>query len=114
MVYPGFSSISGIGSIYQQNNLCFLCYVGDIQVYIGIMPNEICVDALTKLDACLADIGAWISTNLLLLSYKKTELVVFRVSDKIQLHAGWKISNSTFHKELWCVFSFIHAHGRDR
>ena len=60
------------------------------------MSKETWMDASTKLEACMAYIGAWMSANILILNQGKMELIVFElrqwlnVSDKIQLEVKGK------------------------
>ena len=70
------------------------------------MSKETQVDASTKPEAWLTDIGAWISASMLMLNQEKTELSIFKpehhfnVNNKIQLQVAQKCSRSMFQETL--------------
>ena len=62
----------------QRNTLHYHCYVDDSQVHVDIMLNETWVDALSKLETYLANIGTWMSANMLMLDQEKPELIIIK------------------------------------
>ena len=51
-------------------------YADDTQLYLTFDPED-CDVALKKMEACIADIRSWCSSNKLVLNDKKTELLHF-------------------------------------
>jgi len=66
-----------IGEICRRHNLLYHCYADDTQVYMVIRPSDSWDNLATKMEACLADISLWMSSNMLKLNQDKTELIVF-------------------------------------
>ena len=83
-----------IGEICRRHNLLYHCYPDDPQVYIVIRPSDSWDNLATKMEACLADISLWMSSNMLKLNQDKTELIVF--SSKHQAK-----KNSVFPSNSW-------------
>ena len=75
-------------TICQRHQLHYHYYAGDTQVYVGVTPNETCVDASSKLEACSVDISAWVSGIIFMLNQQKTELII--VKPKRQLKVSYK------------------------
>ena len=88
MLYPGTKKcltfwileVSGLGPrkycVYskpistkcQRHKLRYHCYADDTEIDVAITPNETWVDTSSKLETCLADIGAWMSGNIFMLN----------------------------------------------
>ena len=66
-----------IGEICRRHNMSYHCYADDTQVYIVIKPVDNWDNFSSRLEACLADISGWMSSNMLKLNHDKTELIVF-------------------------------------
>lgn len=63
-----------------------------IQCGISAPEGKFVMRMISKLEAYLEDIDAWIGANMLAPNQEKTKLIIFKlkVSDKIQLQAGIK------------------------
>jgi len=66
-----------IGNICRRHGFKFHCYADDTQVYMIIKPLDDWNNYFERLEACLDEIGTWMSNNLLKLNQDKTELIVF-------------------------------------
>ena len=85
-----------------QGSSDYLCYADDTQVYRGVMPKEMSVDALTKPELYLAHIAAWISANMFMLNKENILIPKYqlKVQDQIQLQDVEIRPCSTFHQQL--------------
>ncbi len=78
-----------LGSIFNKHNMSFHCYADDTQISVPFKQND--NPNLSALSACLSDIKAWMSLNVLNLNESKTEAIVFgslAVSGNIQQVMG--------------------------
>jgi hypothetical protein len=66
-----------VGEICKRHNLLYHCYADDTHSYQVIKPEGDWDYLFEPLKACLSDISAWVSSNLLKLNQDKTELIVF-------------------------------------
>ena len=66
-----------LSAILMYHNIGYHVYVDDIQLYISFKCKQP-LEAISKLNSCLADIRRWMITNKLNINYLKSELVVFR------------------------------------
>jgi hypothetical protein len=64
--------------------MLYHCYADDTQAYQVIKPEGDCDDISEHLKACLSDISAWMSSNLLKLNQDKTELIVFAPKNRVK------------------------------
>ena len=66
-----------VGEICRRHNMLYHCYADDRHAYQVIKPEGDWDDLSERLEVCLSDISAWMSSNLLKLNQDKTELIVF-------------------------------------
>uniref|UniRef100_A0A3Q3MS83 Reverse transcriptase domain-containing protein n=1 Tax=Mastacembelus armatus TaxID=205130 RepID=A0A3Q3MS83_9TELE len=59
-----------LGYIIRKHSINYHCYADDTQLYLSIKPVN--TNQLTRLQACLTDIKAWMTSNFLLLNSEKT------------------------------------------
>uniref|UniRef100_A0AAQ6IEF8 Reverse transcriptase domain-containing protein n=1 Tax=Anabas testudineus TaxID=64144 RepID=A0AAQ6IEF8_ANATE len=67
--------MSPLGNIIRKHSINFHCYADDSQLYLSMKPGE--TNQLVKLQECLKDIKAWMTSNFLLLNPDKTEVILF-------------------------------------
>ena len=73
-----------LGAICRRHGMQFHCYADDTQVYLIIKPLDSWDDYFSRLEACIADIGQWMTSNLLKLNQDKTELIIFSSKQNLQ------------------------------
>ena len=66
-----------IGIICHRHGMIYHCYADDTQIYMIIRPLENWNNYFSRLEACLSEIGSWMTSNLLKLNQEKTELIIF-------------------------------------
>ena len=62
-----------------------------------MMPNEISVDTSSKTEACLIDMGAWMSENMHMLNQEKTELIIFKPKHHLRVTDGFQVREKAVH-----------------
>ena len=62
-----------VGEICKRHNMLYHCYADDTKAYQVIKLEGDRDDLSERLEACLSDITAWMSSNLLKLNQDKTE-----------------------------------------
>ena len=65
---------SPLGDIIRRHNMNFHFYADDCQIYFSL--DSVSSVTTTRIEACLQDIGTWMSLNKLKLNDDKTELLV--------------------------------------
>ena len=73
-----------LGDIIRSHGLSFHLYADDTQLYIAFKPGASMSreTAISRIEACIKDIRAWMTNNLLKLNDDKTELIVITTSTK--------------------------------
>ena len=66
-----------LSSILRYNNIRYHVYADDNQSYVSLKCKQ-SLEAISKLNSCLADIRRWMITNKLKINDSKTEFIVFR------------------------------------
>ena len=74
-----------LGDICRKHKLTFHLYADDTQLYIAFKPSESLSkeEAKTRIEACVADIRAWMAINMLKLNDDKTELLVITSQEHV-------------------------------
>jgi hypothetical protein len=80
-----------IRELCKRHNMLYHCYADDTQAYQVIKPEGDCDDLSERLKACLSDISAWMSSNLLKLNQEKTELIVFAPKNRVKQMSDFKL-----------------------
>ena len=84
---------TSLGKLLREHNVSFHLYADDAQVYISTTTEEF-EDAVTRLEACIADVQRWMSRRQLKMNDSKTEFIVLAsktLSQRIptrSLHVG--------------------------
>ena len=71
--FPSYSS--PIGVICRKHSVAYHLYADDTQLYIAFSPDDQ-PGATQRLEACIAEIRQWMSTNFLKLNESKTEFLI--------------------------------------
>ena len=66
-----------LSAILMYHNIGYHVYAGDTQLYIWLKCNQP-LEAISKLNSCLADIRRWMITKKLKINDSETEFIVFR------------------------------------
>ena len=66
-----------LSAILRYHNIGYHVYADDTQLYVSFKCKDP-LDAISKLNSCLADIRRWMITNKLKIYDSKTEFIVFR------------------------------------
>ena len=66
---------SPIGDIFRKHGIDFHLYADDTQVYVSF-PADDEAQALSKLEACIAEVRLWMAKNYLKLNDEKTDFVI--------------------------------------
>ena len=90
-----------IGDIVKRHRFNYHCYADDTYMYFSIKPGENWGDVSVAIGAFVADVGAWMTRNMLQHNRKKSELIVFSSkhqlpsrseADKLTRYHSWEIS----------------------
>lgn len=93
-----------VGEICRRHNMSHHCYADDTQVYLVIKPLGDWSELSTRLERCLSDISAWMSSNLLKLNQDKTELIVFAPKHRLSRLADFRLAfDGTILSDVSCV-----------
>ena len=80
-----------VAKIISKYNMMFLFCADDTQIYLLLKPLQVdVVAAVERIEGCVAEIRAWVSSNFLKLNDDKTEVIIFGSAQqlrKIELHA---------------------------
>ena len=66
----------------RKHNIQIHLYADDTQLYTTFDPNN-SADAMKRMEACIAEIKAWMANNLLKLNDSKTEFIIFGTAQDI-------------------------------
>ena len=66
-----------LSAILRYHNIGYHVYADDTQLYVSFKCKQP-LEAISKLNSCLADIRRWMITNKLKINDSKTEFIVFR------------------------------------
>ena len=66
-----------LSAILRYHNIGYHVYADDTQLYVSFKCKQP-LEAISKLNSCLADIRRWMTTNKLKINDSKTEFIVFR------------------------------------
>ena len=68
-----------LGNLIRRHQLDHHFYADDTQLYLAFKPSDSIsqLDALTRMESCLADIESWMTKNMLKLNSAKTEVMLF-------------------------------------
>ncbi|XP_030580839.1 uncharacterized protein LOC115777144, partial [Archocentrus centrarchus] len=98
-----------LGSIIRKHCINFHSYADDTQLYLSMKPDD--THQLVKLQECLKDIKAWMTSNFLLLNSDKTEILVLgptnlrnMVSNQILTLDGITLASSNTERNLGVIF----------
>ena len=67
-----------LGRIIQRHGLTYHLYADETQLYMAFKPSDVIskCDAISRIEACVADIRIWMNDNFLKLNDDKTELLI--------------------------------------
>ena len=82
-----------VGDIVRKHGLVYHGYADDAQSYLIIKSSQNWHSVMAVCEACVADIGLWMDSNMLKLNQEKTELIAFSsryksVSEDMTLTVG--------------------------
>ena len=107
-----------LGRIIQRHGLTYHLYADDTQLYMAFKPSDVTskCDAISRIEARVADIRIWMNDNFLKLTDNKTELLIIttreelsKISD-ISIKVGdQSISPKMFHQGTSVWYSILHA-----
>ena len=88
---------SPLGAIIRRHNIDFHFYADDTQLYVAFRPRDCTsrANAVAKVEACVADIRAWMRHNKLELNDEKTELLVVSTQPNKTGSVEFKIGDDT-------------------
>ena len=85
-----------LGEICSSLSVTYHLYADDQHLYLSFHPSRMSshVTCLEHLEACIAEIKQWMSTNMLKLNDDKTEFIVLGTSKQLakvggNLHCDW-------------------------
>ena len=74
-----------LGRIIQRHGLTYHLYADDTQLYMAFKPIDVTskCDAISRIEACVADIRIWMNDNFLKLNDDKTELLIITTREEL-------------------------------
>ena len=74
-----------LGRIIQRHGLTYHLYADDTQLYKAFKPSDVIskCDAISRIEACVADIRIWMNDNFLKLNDDKTELLIITTREEL-------------------------------
>ena len=57
-----------VSEISKRHNIKYFCYADDAQVYMTLKPYDKWDDISSSIEACIAEISTWMSSNMLKLN----------------------------------------------
>ena len=74
-----------LGRIIQRHGLTYHLYADDTQLYMAFKPYDVTskYDAISRIEACVADIRIWMNDTFLKLNDDKTELLVIATHEEL-------------------------------
>ena len=74
-----------LGRIIQRLGLTYHLYADDTQLYMAFKPSDVTskCDAISRIEACVADIRIWMNDNFLKLNDDKTELLIITTHEEL-------------------------------
>ena len=74
-----------LGRIIQRHGLTYHLYADDTQLYMAFKPSDATskCDAISRIDACVADIRTWMNDNFLKLNDDKAEVLVITTREEL-------------------------------
>ena len=74
-----------LGRIIQRHGLTYHLYADDTQLYMAFKPSDVIskCDAISRIEACVADIRIWMNDNFLKLNDDKTELLIITTREEL-------------------------------
>ena len=74
-----------LGRIIQRHGLTYHLYADGTQLYMAFKPSDVTskCDAISRIEACVADIQIWMNDNFLKLNDDKTELLIIITREEL-------------------------------
>ena len=74
-----------LGRIIQRRGLTYHLYADDTQLYMAFKPSDMTskYDAISRIEACVADIRIWMNDNFLKLNDNKSELLFITTREEL-------------------------------
>ena len=74
-----------LGRIIQRHGLTYHLYADDTQLYMAFKPSDVTSksDAISRIEACVADIRIWMNDNFLKLNDDKSELLIITTREEL-------------------------------
>ena len=88
-----------LGRIIQRHGLIYHLYADGTQLYMAFKPSDVTskYDALSRIEACVADIRIWMNHNFLKLNDDKTELLIITTHEELSKisHISTKVGDQS-------------------
>lgn len=80
-----------LSSIAKKYNIQIHLYADDTQLYCSFDPDD-SVDAMNRMEECIAEIKSWMEKNFLKLNDSKTEFIIFGTKNDMKRLSEWTVS----------------------